>query len=92
MAQFELFKEYVRDNYKGLEAEEVLNHFAQSGDYPQSFLDSIEQPKVDRNYELQPKEDVFCKISGCYCSSIKDKNSCNYHACPYSNDGDDGYF
>lgn len=52
----------------------------------------IELLKENRPYEIKPIEGKYCSISGCHSSSVSDKNSCNYHACPYSNDGDDGYF
>lgn len=42
----EKFIEWVRDNYQGFEAEEVLNHYVQSGDFPQDFIDEM---KGDNN-------------------------------------------
>jgi hypothetical protein len=35
------FLEWVNDTYQGMEREEVLNHFIQSGEYPQQFLDDL---------------------------------------------------
>ena len=53
---------------------------------------TIEKPKESRPYETQPEENVYCETRGCYSSTVEDKNRCTYHACPYSNNGDDGYF
>lgn len=52
----------------------------------------IEKPKPGREYELLPIEGIRCKERGCYSTKVEEKNGCNYFACPYSNDGDDGFF
>lgn len=38
----EMFLEWARDNYSGMEYEEVLNHYVQSGEFPQEFYDAID--------------------------------------------------
>jgi hypothetical protein len=40
----EWFRYWVNGNYQGQEAEEVLNHWVQSGNYPQEFLDWYNSP------------------------------------------------
>lgn len=35
--RYELFHEWARDNYSGMEFEEVVGHYLQSGDFPAEF-------------------------------------------------------
>lgn len=41
------FMEWVHDSYQGMEREEVLNKYAQTGEFPQDFLDDLD--KVNGN-------------------------------------------
>lgn len=37
LSRYQLFLEWVRDNYSGYESDEVLNRYAESGDFPEDF-------------------------------------------------------
>lgn len=36
-SRYQLFLEWARDNYSGMEFEEVVGHYLQSGDFPAEF-------------------------------------------------------
>lgn len=36
-SRYQLFLAWARDNYSGYEFDEVLNHYLQSGDFPEDF-------------------------------------------------------
>lgn len=36
-SRFQLFLDWARDNYSGYDLDEVLNQYAQSGDFPEDF-------------------------------------------------------
>lgn len=36
-SRYQLFLDWVRDNYSGLERDVVLNQYAESGDFPEDF-------------------------------------------------------
>lgn len=37
LSRYQLFLEWARDNYSGLEHEFVLNRYLESGDFPEDF-------------------------------------------------------
>lgn len=40
---YKLFMQYLLDNYSEAERSQLLDHYVQSGDYPESFIDYINE-------------------------------------------------
>lgn len=37
LSRYQLFLAWARDNYSGYDLDDVLNHYLQSGDFPEDF-------------------------------------------------------
>lgn len=51
ISNHENFIGWAKENYSGMEYEDVLNHYAQSGEYPDMFLDECSDPTGDLDFD-----------------------------------------